>query len=134
MPPFHHSKRAAISSLFPYIKRSFLPNFIRIYIKMRVTYNYVSKFSRETVYHTLLVYSKRAYKIISFYLYMTIFRIILKEHLIKIYTNTHQIAPFFKIFGKDLLNPVMHAHLSLFEKKLQYKKVHFSQFLKVPFN
>ena len=48
--------------------------------------------------NTLLVYNKRAYKIISFYLYMTIFGIILKEHLIEIYTNTQQIAPFFKIF------------------------------------
>ena len=44
----------------------------------------------------------------------------------------HQIAPFFKIFSEDLLNPVRYAHLSLFEKKLQYKNVHFSQFLKGP--
>ena len=56
----------------------------------------------------------------------------LKKYLIKIYTNTHQIASFFKIFSEDLLNPVMYAHLSLFEKKLQYKKVHSSQFLKGP--
>ena len=40
-----------------------------------------------------------------------------KKHLIKIYTNTHQIAPFLKIFSEDLLNPVMYAHLLFFEKK-----------------
>ena len=34
-----------------------------------------------------------------------------KKHLIKIYTNTHHIAPFFKILSEDLLNPVMYAHL-----------------------
>ena len=48
------------------------------------------------------------------------------------YTKTHQIAPFFIIFSEDLLNPVMYAHLLLFEKKLPYKKVHFSLFLKDP--
>ena len=57
-----------------------------------------------------------------------------KKYLIKIHTNTHQIALFFKIFWEDLLNPVMYAHLSRYEKKLQYKKGHFSQFLKGPFN
>ena len=42
-------------------------------------------------------------------------------------------APFLKIFSENLLNPVMYAHLLLFEeKKLRYKKVHFSQFLKDP--
>ena len=45
-----------------------------------------------------------------------------KEHLIKIYTNTHQIAPLFKIFSEDLLNLVMYAHLSLFEKKIVIQK------------
>ena len=48
---------------------------------------------------------------------MTIFGNYVKKHLIKIYTNTHQIAPFFKIFPEDLLNPVMYAHLLLFAKK-----------------
>ena len=49
-----------------------------------------------------------------------------KKHLIKIYANTHQIAPFLKMFSEDLLNPVMYAPLLLFEKKkLRYKKVHF---------
>ena len=63
------------------------------------------------------LYSKRADKIISFYMKMTIFGIILRNILIKMYTNTHQIASFFKNFSEDLLNPVMYAHLSLFEKK-----------------
>ena len=40
---------------------------------------------------------------------MTNFRIILRN-------NTHQIAPFLKIFSEDLLNPVMYAHLLLFKK------------------
>ena len=44
-----------------------------------------------------------------------------KKHLIKIYTNTHQIAPFLKIFLEDLLNPVMNAHLLFFEKKYDTK-------------
>ena len=39
------------------------------------------------------------------------------KHLIKIYINTHQIAPFFKIFSEDLLNTVMYAHLLLLAKK-----------------
>ena len=50
---------------------------------------------------------------------MTIFGNYFKKHLIKIYTNTHQIAPFFKIFSEDLLNPVMYVHLTLFEKTIQ---------------
>ena len=33
---------------------------------------------------------------------MIIFCNYFKEHLIKIYTKTHQIAPFFKIFSKEL--------------------------------
>ena len=48
---------------------------------------------------------------------MTIFWNYFKKHLIKICTNTHQIAPFLKIFSEDLLNPVMYAHLLPFEKK-----------------
>ena len=55
-----------------------------------------------------------------------------KKHLIKIYTNTHQIAPFLKNFSEDLLNPVMYAHFLFFEKKITIQKVHFSQFLKDP--
>ena len=69
------------------------------------------------------LYSKRAGKIISFYIKNDKFGNYFKKHLIKIYTNTHQIALFFKIFSEDLLNPVMYAHLSLFEIKLQYKKI-----------
>ena len=34
----------------------------------------------------------------------------------------HQIAPFFKIISEDLLNPVMYAHLLLFEKKITIQK------------
>ena len=52
---------------------------------------------------------------------MTIYLNYFKKHLIKIYTKTHQIAPFLKIFSGDLLNHVMYAHLLLFEKKIQYK-------------
>ena len=48
---------------------------------------------------------------------MTIFWSYYKKHLIKIYTNTHQIAPFIKNFSEDLLNPVMYAHVLLFEEK-----------------
>ena len=44
-----------------------------------------------------------------------------KKHLIKIYTNTHQIAPFLKIFSEDLLNPVMYSHLLFFKKKYDTK-------------
>ena len=44
----------------------------------------------------------------------------------------HQIAPLFKFFLEDLLNLDMNAHLLLFEKKLRYKKIHFSQFFKDP--
>ena len=40
----------------------------------------------------------------------------------KIYTNSHQIAPFYKIFSEDLLNPVMYAQLSLLEKKITILK------------
>ena len=78
------------------------------------------------------LYSKRAGKIISFYIKLTIFLNCFKKHLIKIYTNTHQNAPFLKKISEDLLNLVMNAHLLLFEKKLNTKKVHFSQFLKDP--
>ena len=42
--------------------------------------------------------------------------------MIKIYTNTHQIAQFLKIFSEDLLNHVMYAHLLLFEKKITIQK------------
>ena len=45
-----------------------------------------------------------------------------KKHLIKIYANTHQIAPFLKMFSEDLLNPVMFAPLLLFEKKITIQK------------
>ena len=51
-----------------------------------------------------------------------------KKHLIKIYTNTHQIAPLLKIFSEDLLNPVMYAHLLLFEKKYDTKMSTFPNF------
>ena len=68
------------------------------------------------------IYSKRAGKIISFYLKMTLFGID------KIYTNAHQIAPFFKIFWEDLLNPVMYAHLSLYEKNYNTKRPTFPNF------
>ena len=47
---------------------------------------------------------------------MTNFRIILRNISSKYTTNTHQIAPFLKIFSENLLNPVMYAHLLLFEK------------------
>ena len=40
-----------------------------------------------------------------------------KKHQIKIYVNTHLIAPFLKKFSEDLLNPVMYAPLLLFERK-----------------
>ena len=42
--------------------------------------------------------------------------------LIKIYTNTHQIAPLFKIFSEDLLNPVMYMHICRFLKKNTIQK------------
>ena len=48
---------------------------------------------------------------------MTIFWNYFKKHLIKIYTNTHQIAPFKKKLSEDLLNPVMYTHLLLLAKK-----------------
>ena len=38
------------------------------------------------------------------------------------YTNTHQIAPFLKIFSEDLLNPVMFAHLLPFKRKKKIQK------------
>ena len=53
------------------------------------------------------LYHKRTGKIISFYIKMTIFGIILRNIWSKYYTNTHQIAPFFKIFSEDLFKPVM---------------------------
>ena len=96
----------------------------------------VSKFSREALIpHIACVRVKSLV-----YMKMVIFGIILKKHLIKIYTKTLQIAPFFKIFSEELalehlrhaqhmhiytsgkiicmplLNPVMYAHLSLFVK------------------
>ena len=38
MPPFHHSKRTAITSIFFYMNRSFfIPNSIKIYFKILVT-------------------------------------------------------------------------------------------------
>ena len=45
-----------------------------------------------------------------------------KKHLIKIYTNRHQIAPFFKIFSEDLLNPVMYMHIYCLLKKKTIQK------------
>ena len=108
MPPFHHSKRTAIISLYLYIKRSFFtPNFIKIYLKM---------LEKCLKIFSGIHYSKRAGKILCVYIKMTTFWNYFKKHLIKIYTNTHQIAPFFKIFSEDLLNPVMYSHLLLFEK------------------
>ena len=75
------------------------------------------------------LYSKRAGKIISFfYIKWAIFLNCFKKHLIKIYTNKHQIAPFFKKFSEDLLNLVMNAHLLLFEKKLNTKRSTFPNF------
>ena len=59
---------------------------------------------------------------------MTNFRIIFKKHVIKIYTNTHQIAQFLKIFLENLLNPVMYAHLLLFEKNYDTKRSTFPNF------
>ena len=57
-----------------------------------------------------IVYSNRAGKILSFYIKNDNFWNYFKKHLLKIlYTNrsnTHQIAPFLKIFSEDLLNPV----------------------------
>ena len=78
-----------------------------------------------------LIPFKRAGGIISYVNFWNYF----KKYLIKIYTNTHQIAAFFKIFSEDLLNPVMYAHLSLFEKKnYDTKRSTFPNFLKVLFN
>ena len=74
---------------------------------------------------SLIPYSKRAGKIISFYIKIKFFGII---KIIKIYTNTHQIAPFLKIFSEDLLNPVMYAHLLPFEKKNDTKRSTFPNF------
>ena len=93
MPPFHHSKRVAITSLFLYIKRSFF--YTKFYQNMHqnagnISQNFLGKLNT--------LYSNRASKIISFYIKMTIFGNNFKKHLIKIYTNTHQIAPFFKNF------------------------------------
>ena len=51
---------------------------------------------------------------------MTNFWNYFKKHLIKIYTNTHQIAPFFKIFSEDLLNPV--CTFLFFEKQITMQK------------
>ena len=46
---------------------------------------------------------------------MVIFGIIFKKYLIKLYTRTHQIAPFFKIFLEELaLEHLCHAQHALF--------------------
>ena len=74
------------------------------------------------------LYSKRADKIISFYIKMTIFLIILRNIRSKYTPTRTKLHHFLKIFSEDLLNPVMHAHLLFFEKKLRYKRVYFSHF------
>ena len=68
-----------------------------------------------------ILYSKRAGKIIIFLYKNDNFFNYFKKNLIKIYTNTHQIAPFFKIFWEDLLNPVMYAHLCIEKKNFDTK-------------
>ena len=82
----------------------------------------------------IILHSKRACKIISFYMKMVIFENILRKNQIKIYTKTHNFSKFSqrsislnlfamqyihygKIICTPLLNPVMHAHLSLLEYK-----------------
>ena len=51
---------------------------------------------------------------------MVIFENILRKNQIKIYTKTHNIYTSEKIIYTPLLNPVMYAHLSLFESKQIY--------------
>ena len=71
MPPFHHSKRAAITSLFLYIKRSFLCQILSKYASNagNMSQNFLGKLNT--------LYSKRACKIISFNIKVTILGIIL---------------------------------------------------------
>ena len=126
--PFHHSKRALLL-LFLYIKRSiFIPNLIKIGPDSvqnagNMFQNFLGKLNT--------LYSKRTGKIISFYIKMTIFGIILRNIWSK---YIHQNAPnctIFNNFWEDLFKPVMYAHL-LHKKKIRYKKVSFSLFLNDP--
>ena len=95
-----------------------------MYIKMLVT-------CLKIFWGSLIPY-KRAGKIISFYIKITIFGIILRNIWSKYTPTSTKLHYFFKMFSEDLLNPVMYAHLLLFEKKLLYKKAHFSKYLKGP--
>ena len=108
MPSFHHSKRSynILISLYKTI----------ICLSKYADQN-AGNMSQNFLGKLNTLYSKRAGKIISFYIKMTIFFNCFEKHLIKIYTNTHQIAPLFKKISEDLLNLVMNAHLLLFEKK-----------------
>ena len=53
---------------------------------------------------------------------MTIFKIIWRISDQNIHQHEPINAPVFKIFSEDLLNPVMYAHLLLFEKKITIQK------------
>ena len=106
---YYHRKRTAITSLFLYNNVHFL-------------YHILSKYTSNAD-HVFKIFSgslntpyiMRAGKIIIFCIKMVIFGIILiKKHLIKIYTKTHQIAPFFKFFSEDLaLEHLCHAQHSV---------------------
>ena len=74
MPSFHHSKRAAITLIFFYMKGSFF--YTKFYQNIHqnagnMSQNFLGKLNT--------LYSKLADKIISFYIKMTIFGIILRN-------------------------------------------------------
>ena len=106
---YYHRKRAAITSLFLY---SYVHFYTTFYQNIHQNADHVFKIFSGSLNTP---YSMRAGKIISFYIKMVMFGIILiKKHLIKIYTKTHQIAPFFKFFSEDLaLEHLCHAQHSV---------------------
>ena len=116
MPPLHHIARRSYNIII------FLHKTIIFYTKFYQNMHQNAGNMPQNVLGNTLQF---LYKNDNFWNYF-------KKHLIKIYTNTHQIAPYLKIFLEDMLNPVMYAHLLCFEKKITIQNVHFSKFLKDP--
>ena len=111
---YPHSKHAAIISLFLYENKNLL---YPILSKLISKYTTSNKFSRSLIPH-----SKRAGKVIIFYFQILIAGNVLRQNLIKIYTKTHQIAPYFIIFSEELATePLCHAQHAV----LRHAYIHF---------
>ena len=106
-----YSKRATIISLFLYETRIFYTKF---YQNLHQNASPLTNFR--------IPHSNRAGKVIIFYFKIVTVGNVLRQNLIKMYTKTHQIAPFFIIFFEEVApEPLCHAQHAV----LRHAYIHF---------